>query len=150
MTGAGLASGVSTTGRVAAVVTLTSSSVCRLHRRFPFSFLLRGSHGCPPVPRPPPTGHLMVIRPGLLMVNPEVNVERSSSCGSPTTASHCVHGACRRGLRFAFQSYAFQRFMPHPAVLSHPGDHPHPKRSPLPRSVEQLLRPLTWMSLPCF
>lgn len=35
------------------------------------------------------------------MMNPGVNVERSSSCGSPTTASHCLRDTCMRGLCFS-------------------------------------------------
>lgn len=60
------------------------------------------------------------------------------------------------GTDVAFHSYAFQRFTSS-RLLPHQRAHPHPQTSLLPKSVEQLLRPVTWalysshwMSLPCF
>lgn len=88
-------------------------------------------------PGPRRQGHFMVIQRGLLMMHPGVNVERSPSCGGPATV-YATHA----GADFAFQSYAFQRFMSS-SLLSHQRAHPHPETSVLPKShpalsVEQL------------
>lgn len=80
------------------------------------------------------------------MMNPRVNVERSSSCGSPTTASHCLCNTCRRGLCFSVLCVT-KIYVPQCALT--------PSCPPVSR-LEQLLRLVTWwlyssgwMSLPC-
>lgn len=75
--------------RAAVTLTLSLSVLCAIT-----SALLLSSwdgRGCRPVPRPSPTGHLMVICLGPWCRAPGVNAERTSSGASQMTTSNHEH-----------------------------------------------------------
>ena len=126
VTGTGLSSGGPAAERVAAVVTLAPSLPVSCSS-LPLPSVVRGGRGGWTVPRPPPTGHLMVIQPGPLMLNPGVNAEPISSGAPQMTTSSRLHRfkpklkcktTCERNRLCAF-SFAFFKDLCFLLVASH-------------------------------